>query len=85
MGNNEIALLVLFGLASAAAIVGPSLRLLWTLRKDAFPRAVVIKDQNGAVIGTLSAESVQQTDNENDLVRLHERVRRSEHVSVEAA
>jgi hypothetical protein len=84
MSDSEIALLIFFGSASACALVVPLARFFWILRKEAFPRVVVVRDQSGAVIGEISAESVQQTDN-GELARLHERIRRSKHVSVEAA
>jgi hypothetical protein len=69
---------------SAAALIGPFVRLIWVLLREAFPRAIRVIDSEGNVIGTISAESVQKSD-ASELARLHERIRREHHVTTEAA
>jgi hypothetical protein len=70
--------------ASLVAVVVPVVLYVWVLIREAFPRVILVLNEKGEEIGTISAESVLQTDN-NDLARLHERIRRSKHVSFEAA
>lgn len=69
---------------SAIALVGPIARLAWVLIREAFPSKIAIMDENGEELGIISADSVQQTET-SELVRLHERVKRSKHVFFEAA
>jgi hypothetical protein len=67
------------GLFAGLAVAIPVLILARDLYKIAFPHSVIITDQNGDVLGEISAESVTKSD-ANELARLHERIRQSRHV-----
>lgn len=67
------------GVLAVIAIAGPVSIFIRDLYKLAFPHTVVITDENGDVLGEISAESVTKS-NANELARLHERIRQSGHV-----
>lgn len=67
------------GVMAGIAVAVPVSIFIRDLYKLAFPHSVVITDENGDVLGEISAESVTKS-NAGELGRLHERIRQSGHV-----
>jgi hypothetical protein len=82
---NEMTLLSVLGWTSLAAFVLPALALAYTVFREAHAKTfVLLDDRSGEVLGSISAETVQQ--NPADVAALHNRIRQnSGHVSIRAA
>jgi hypothetical protein len=81
-----LALGVVSGIVAVLPIALYVLYLFLWVRKEAFSKELIVKNEAGVELGriSISAESVQTTDS-RELVRLHQEILRSDHVSVEAA
>lgn len=67
-----------------AAIGIPVFLLIRDLIKEAFARTIIVRDEEGRELGRISADSVE-TRGPDPSVPLHERIRRSKHVTTRAA
>jgi hypothetical protein len=80
---SEMTLLYILKWASAFAFVLPLIAFAYTFIRDVFSSSFVIVDDNGHVLGQITAETVQRDPKE--LEELQRRIRQSGHVNIRAA
>lgn len=78
------ALEYILGGVSLAAVAVPVIKLAIVVIKEARARSFVLVDNDGKIVGEISAESVQRTE-PSEIARLRERIRQKHDITIRAA
>lgn len=78
---TEVEVMRLLTVFSAAAMIVPAAILVFRIWQNSRPRSIVFIDKDGTVVKEITADSVQKLDT-NELVRLHDRIRRNHDITI---